>query len=169
MQRREKKQFSGGNQKWSVKLMKQRCHRLVQLSFNSHSKAVLLFQQHFLLKHFCEIVTNLLEDLLHQRVLLIGRSVVQWRPTGVDKSQPADVLRVETLTLLVAADIQQPYIFTFRINGAAFLLGCYVWLVLIHKSFYFSAVESLQYFSGWESLSWFAIGKINGNICDLST
>lgn len=27
------KQLSGGNQKWSMKLMKQRCHRLIQLSF----------------------------------------------------------------------------------------------------------------------------------------
>lgn len=46
--------------------MKQQCHRLIQLSFNSHGKTVLLFQQYFLLKNFCEIVTNLLEDLLHQ-------------------------------------------------------------------------------------------------------
>lgn len=29
----EKKQLSGGNQKWSMKLMKQQCHRLIQLSF----------------------------------------------------------------------------------------------------------------------------------------
>lgn len=34
--------------------------------FNSHGKAALLFQQYFLLKNFCEIVSNLLEDLLHQ-------------------------------------------------------------------------------------------------------
>lgn len=29
----KEKQLSGGNQKWSMKLMKQRCHRLIQLSF----------------------------------------------------------------------------------------------------------------------------------------
>lgn len=29
-------------------------------------QAVLLFQQYFLLRIFCEIVSNLLEDLLHQ-------------------------------------------------------------------------------------------------------
>lgn len=44
---RKRKHLSGGNQKWSVKLMKQQCHRLIQLSFNSHGKAVLLSQQYF--------------------------------------------------------------------------------------------------------------------------
>lgn len=29
----KEKQLSGGNQKWSMKIMKQRCHRLIQLSF----------------------------------------------------------------------------------------------------------------------------------------
>lgn len=29
----KEKQLSGGNQKWSMKLMKQQCHRLIQLSF----------------------------------------------------------------------------------------------------------------------------------------
>lgn len=29
----EEKRLSGGNQKWSMKLMKQQCHRLIQLSF----------------------------------------------------------------------------------------------------------------------------------------
>lgn len=29
----KEKRLSGGNQKWSMKLMKQRCHRLIQLSF----------------------------------------------------------------------------------------------------------------------------------------
>lgn len=73
--------------------MKQQCHRLIQLSFNSHSKAVLLFQQYFLLKHFCEIVTNLLEDLLHQ-----GRAcIVNSKESGavekkLAKSGPADIL-----------------------------------------------------------------------------
>lgn len=33
VQRREKNQLSVGNQKWSMKLMKQQCHRLIQLSF----------------------------------------------------------------------------------------------------------------------------------------
>lgn len=31
--RKEKTWLSGGNQKWSMKLMKQQCHRLIQLSF----------------------------------------------------------------------------------------------------------------------------------------
>ena len=47
MQRGKQKQLSGGNQKWSMTLRKQRCHRLIQLSFNSLGKAVLLFQQYF--------------------------------------------------------------------------------------------------------------------------
>lgn len=60
--------------------MKQQCHRLTQLSFNSHGKAVLLFQQYIYIyfiffspKDLCEIVTNLLEDLLHQgRVCIVN-------------------------------------------------------------------------------------------------
>ena len=70
----KKKQLSGGNQKWSMKLMKLQCHRLIQLSFNSHGKVMLLFQHYFLPKYFLEIVTSLPVDLLHQGTACIVNS-----------------------------------------------------------------------------------------------
>lgn len=72
----KEKQLSGGNQKWSMKLMKQRCHRLIQLSFQFPWQSSVIVPTIFSAGEEkkenmggggdCEIVPNLLEDLLHQ-------------------------------------------------------------------------------------------------------
>lgn len=53
--------------------------------FNSHGKAALLFQQYCLLKNFCEIVSNLLEDLLHQgrACAVIAKRQAEWKQPPV--------------------------------------------------------------------------------------
>lgn len=70
----EENRLSGGNQKWSMKLMKQQCHRLIQLSFQFPWQSSVIVPTIFFCwrkiiikkKKICEIVPNLLEDLSHQ-------------------------------------------------------------------------------------------------------
>lgn len=63
----EKNQLSVGNQKWSMKLMKAQCHRLIQLSFQFPWQRNVIVPAIFSAekKIFSEIVTNLGEGALH--------------------------------------------------------------------------------------------------------
>lgn len=61
---------------------------------------MLLFQQYFLLKNFCEIVTNLLEDLLHQgrACTVTAKKKKKEAASRLQKGRPAEILQIKQLT-----------------------------------------------------------------------